>query len=87
MPKKFYTKEDGNSYNYTLRIQREKYQNDKEFVAYSRLKYYKKKYKDNEKFKTIIKDNISNITILEKVKQFNKEYKLNIKNNPYKKNV
>ena len=80
MPKKFYTKEDGCSYNYTLRFQREKYQNDKDFVAYCRLKYYKKKFKDNEKFNIIINNkNISNIIKLEEVKLFNKENKKNVK--------
>ena len=62
---------DETSYQYTLRKQREKYQNDPENVAWSRIKYYKKKYKNNEDFNKILNSNNTYIEKLAKIKTFN----------------
>lgn len=59
------------SYQYTLRMQREKYQNDPENVAWSRIKYYKKKYKNNEDFNKILNSNNTYIEKLATIKTFN----------------
>ena len=52
-------------------MQREKYQNDPENVAWSRIKYYKKKYKNNEDFNKILNSNNSYIEKLASIKTFN----------------
>ena len=59
------------SYQYTLRMQREKYKENPETVAWSRIKYYKKKYKNNEDFNKILNSNNSYIEKLSKIKTFN----------------
>lgn len=81
MPSRLYTDEDGGTRNYTLRKQRERYATDKDFVAYSRLKYYRKKYKDNDDFFKIINSKKTNIEKLVEVKYFNKLIKETLKLN------
>lgn len=54
MPWRKYTEEDGDSYNYNLRKQRERYANDDNYKANSHLKYYKRKFKDNKDFLIIL---------------------------------
>tara|TARA_R110000823_G_scaffold161317_1_gene292828 strand:+ start:1196 stop:1459 length:264 start_codon:yes stop_codon:yes gene_type:complete len=76
--KKYKYLKDGTTYEYMKRMQREKYAADENFVAFAKLKYYKKKYNGNEDFNIIINNKeIDNIEKLKEVKIFN----INFKNN------
>jgi len=74
--KKYKYLEDGTTYEYMKRMQRENYADNPNFVAYAKLKYYKKKYNGNEDFNIIINNKeIDNIEKLKQVKIFNINFK------------
>jgi len=64
------------SYEYTIKMQKEKYRNNPESNAWSKLKYYKKKFKNNEEFDEIMNKYNTNVERLDKVKEYNKDYKI-----------
>lgn len=67
-----YTDEDKNSRAYGLRIQREQYKNDDDFKDRAKLKYYNKKYKENESYLLILKNDKTNfVTKLVQAKKLN----------------
>lgn len=58
--------------------QKEKYKNNPEYMAQNKLKYYKKIYKENERFQDIIKQNKTNVELLLEVVTFHHKIKLGI---------
>ena len=74
MPSRKYL-ENETSYSYTLRKQREKYKENPETKAWSQIKYYKKKYKENEEFIKILNTDKKYSEKLLEIKTFNNKKK------------
>lgn len=63
---------------YRKAYQREKYRTNSEYLAQSKLKYYKKIYKNNEDFQDIIKQDKSNVEKLLEVVIFHHKKRLQV---------
>jgi len=63
---------------YRKAYQKEKYKNNPNYTAQSKMKYYKKLYKENERFQDIIKQDKTNVELLLEVVTFHHKIKLGI---------
>ena len=69
-------REDETHNQYVKRRAKERYENDPEFVAMSKLKYYKKKFPNDEIYQSILTQDKPYTIKLEQVKQYIKHKKL-----------
>jgi len=77
--KKKYNPEIETSYEFTLKSQKEKYKDDDEFRAYSKFKYYKRKFKNHKEFHEILNSNKTNVEKLQEAFLYNDSYKQKIR--------
>ncbi len=74
-----YNKAIETSYEYTLKSQKEKYKEDDEFRAWSKFKYYKRKFKNHKEFQEILNSDKTNIEKLQEAFLYNDSYKQKIR--------
>lgn len=63
---------------YRKEFQRNKYETNPEYTAQSKLKYYKKIYKENQEFQEIIKQDKTNVELFLEVVIFHHKIRLKV---------